>query len=418
MVFNSRSLNETFAFKSDSLENVSEYTYLGLLLHKSGSFTSAQKRLSFKAGKALCSLLSSVNNRSGANPHTLLKLFDSMVKPILMYGSEVWGLYIPSLVKKANILDCVSNDRFIAEKIHNKALKHSLGVSKQASNIACFLEAGRYPVMIDILTQCVKYIFRLFTLPPNSLLGLACLEHVLANQNKQSTPLLVLDKVCREVGFNLNRIDKSKLSIYKIKSIGRKIKKSLIDMFNKHGIQKIKRIPKLEFYSLIKNSSRMEPYLGWIKNPLFRSVFTRYRISDHCFPVESLRCTDLTRSQRLCLSCDINDTGGLLHCISLCPTVKTINESLKNKLVHLSPQVALLKPMDRLKYILSCNDKDVTLLCMKPLSDIDRSHREKHDALKPIIVSKMRGNLSDLSITGISNGQYFSNLKTINYLFN
>ncbi len=104
MIFNSRNLKETFYYKSDVLDNVTEYVYLGVLLHKSGSFTYAQKRLCLKGSKALCSLLSSVNVRSGTTPTTLLKLFDSMVRPILTYGSEVWGLYIPSLLIRKKLI--------------------------------------------------------------------------------------------------------------------------------------------------------------------------------------------------------------------------------------------------------------------------------------------------------------------------
>ncbi len=369
MVFNSRSLKDTFKYKSDVLENVNDYTYLGLILHKSGTFTSAQRRLSLKGGKALCSLLSSINNHYSASPVTLLRLFDSMVKPILMYGSEVWGLYIPSLMKKDDIIDCLSYDKFVFEKVHIKALKQSLGVSKQASNIACILETGRFPIIIDIITQCVKYVLRLFTLPTNSLLGIASLEHIISNQ---SIPVQFCNKVFSQVGLSFTNLAKNKLSPYKINSIGQKIKKSLVAKFNKHQTKQIQRIPKLEFYSTIKNSIRMEPYLRWIKNPIFRSTLTKYRISDHYFPIESLRCTDLIRSQRLCLLCDLNEPGSLLHCIFLCPQVKKFINDLLSKLVSLSPQVPLLNPVDRLKYILSCSDKDVTLLCMKPLSDISR----------------------------------------------
>ncbi len=180
-----------------------------------------------------------------------------------------------------------------------------------ASIIASILEVGRYPVIIDIITHCIKYILRFFTLPPDSLLGLASLEHIVASQEEKSTPFQVYMKVCNSAGVNLKNIDKNKLSAHKINSIGRKVKKSLITLFNKHGIQKIKTIPKLGLYAAIKTTSRSEPYLDLIKNPMFRSVLTRYRISDHYFPIESMRCTSLMRTQRLCLSCDINASGDL-----------------------------------------------------------------------------------------------------------
>ncbi len=46
MVFNSRVVKETFKYKSDTLDVVDEYIYLGLFVHKSGSFTSAHTLVS------------------------------------------------------------------------------------------------------------------------------------------------------------------------------------------------------------------------------------------------------------------------------------------------------------------------------------------------------------------------------------
>ncbi len=131
-----------------------------------------------------------------------------------------------------------------------------------------------------------------------------------------------------------------------------------------------------------------------------------------------MRCTNLIRNQRFCLSCDMHETGNLLHCIFQCSSIKKMIESLYNKLLKLSPQVALLNPGDRLKYILSCTDRDVTLLCLKSLSDIDSLHRVNYDLLKPIIFSKLNGNNSSQSVRGISGGQFISDLKLINCLFN
>ncbi len=145
---------------------------------------------------------------------------------------------------------------------------------------------------------------------------------------------------------------------------------------------------------------------------------TKFRISDHLFPIESFRRTDLTRNHRLCLSCDINAIGDLFHCILFCPTTKDKINCLYEKLNHLSPQLSLLEPKDKLKYLLSCSDKETTLLCMKPLSDIVMLHRQNYDFLKPILLNKIKGNLSGLSTKGISYAQFISDLKIINCLFN
>ena len=59
-----------------------------------------------------------------------IKLFDSIVLPILMYCSEIWGFY-------------KSDD---VEKVHIRLLKQVLGVRKQTSNVAVYGELGRFPL--------------------------------------------------------------------------------------------------------------------------------------------------------------------------------------------------------------------------------------------------------------------------------
>jgi len=59
---------------------------------------------------------------------TKLSLFDSMVVPNLLYGSEVLGLY--------NFKD--------VDKLHIRFLKSLLGVNKQTPNIVVYGESGRF----------------------------------------------------------------------------------------------------------------------------------------------------------------------------------------------------------------------------------------------------------------------------------
>ena len=75
---------------NDILEVVGEFKYLGVLLTRSGSFYANKKHLASQAEKAMYSLIK--KSRSLLLPVDLqIDLFDKMVKPILLYGSEVWG---------------------------------------------------------------------------------------------------------------------------------------------------------------------------------------------------------------------------------------------------------------------------------------------------------------------------------------
>ena len=84
---------------------------------------------------------------------TCLKLFDSLLKPILTYGSEIW-------LSDYNInLD--NFDNLPIEKLQHKMLKCILGVKRQSSNMASRLECNRSPMLIFSLCLMYNYYIRL-----------------------------------------------------------------------------------------------------------------------------------------------------------------------------------------------------------------------------------------------------------------
>ena len=89
LIFNKKSENR-FTYKSEELQNVNEFKYLGIVFHKSGTFTKAIKDLACRASRAMFKLQSILKNLR-TNPRLSIKLFDSVVKPIALYCSEVWG---------------------------------------------------------------------------------------------------------------------------------------------------------------------------------------------------------------------------------------------------------------------------------------------------------------------------------------
>ena len=67
-----------------------------------------------------------------------------MVAPILLYSSELWGIY----------------DYKEIDKIQLTFYKILLGVKKQTSNIAVYGELGCYPLSILWLERSMKYVFK------------------------------------------------------------------------------------------------------------------------------------------------------------------------------------------------------------------------------------------------------------------
>ena len=80
----------TSKFVNIDLEEVDDYIDLGICFNWNGSFVKAKKLLHYKASKAMYSLIQK-GRRLNLPTDIMLKLFDSCLEPILVYGCEVWG---------------------------------------------------------------------------------------------------------------------------------------------------------------------------------------------------------------------------------------------------------------------------------------------------------------------------------------
>ena len=79
------------------------------------------------------------------SPNVVFKMFDAQVASVLLYSSEVWGVY-----------DCS-----IVELVHLEALKRFLNVPLRAPNKIVYGETGRYPLQINSTLRAVKYWLKL-----------------------------------------------------------------------------------------------------------------------------------------------------------------------------------------------------------------------------------------------------------------
>ena len=73
------------------VEMATSYTYLGCVWTTSGSFSANQGYLYKKGLRALFSLFKDFNPQKGTPVLLFLTLFDSLVKPVLLYNCEIWG---------------------------------------------------------------------------------------------------------------------------------------------------------------------------------------------------------------------------------------------------------------------------------------------------------------------------------------
>ena len=160
LVFNKagRHIRLNFRYKEHDLECVQHCKYLGVYFSVSGSFSFAQNDLYKRGLKAYFKLQKDFLTLNPSTK-TSIHVFDHAIKPILLYGSEVWGSFNPFVVKFRNDilpLDKI-NTNICCEKLHIKFCKFILGVNKKTSNFAALSELGRFPLHFDIVKTIILY---------------------------------------------------------------------------------------------------------------------------------------------------------------------------------------------------------------------------------------------------------------------
>lgn len=138
--------NIDFVFNGEPLEIVNEYKYLGIIFSRYGSFINTEKYLAEKATNAMYGVLKKAR-MFNLSIDCQLDLFDKIVVPILLYGSEVWGF---------GNLDVI-------EKVHLSFCKMILGLKQTTPKFIVYGELGRYPPSINIKLRMVKYWIQLLT---------------------------------------------------------------------------------------------------------------------------------------------------------------------------------------------------------------------------------------------------------------
>ena len=79
-----------FKYANETIETVNKQTYLGIEMTSSGRYAYARKILSKKATKIVFKMKRLLSHIDSSAVETRKELFDAVVKPVLLYGCEIW----------------------------------------------------------------------------------------------------------------------------------------------------------------------------------------------------------------------------------------------------------------------------------------------------------------------------------------
>lgn len=350
-----------FEFKNNCIDVVQSYCYLGITFSASGSFKPACKRLCDQALKAIFKIRQ-LNIRN--NIPTALKLFSTLIVPILTYGSEVWGPYFLKGLKKDNFLNLCDN--LPAEKILIRFSKYLLGVKNNATTSAVRGELGLYGLLITSLVQSAKYWLRLGSFDKSSIVYDSYLYSysIHSNNNWAGYIKKLLVSFDQQEGWN------NQGSLYPTK-LTRLLKDSLCSKFSEDWCVSIglsntdhkdNTKTKLRTYKLFKKDLTLENYLICIRSFKLRREFTKLRTSTHNLHIETGRHCKPKKpvDLRLCHLCDLEAVENEKHFLLDCP----FYESERNELfsnTELFSSFKSLNENERFSFLMSCNNGDTEI---------------------------------------------------------
>ena len=334
MTISSNKINEntSFVYRNEKLESVNDYEFkfLGNYISRNGSLSATAKQLAQKAQKVMYSISARTSSISQVPPTLACHLFDSLVRPILTFNSEVWYMDIyrsfynsDHRAKKNNIKPNYFNfiDKSVTDAVHTKFCKYTLGVKKCASNIASRAELGRYPMDSFVKIQSLLYEDRLKKSETSPILkecySLTQKLHSEGIYSWYSYVNHVRNDLNVQYAHEKNMPCKSSNKLY--------YKKELSNHYKGHFHEKLLNLEnnsKLQLFKSLKSEYIFENYLHCL-NPNYRRNICKFRISDHPLEIEKGRYKKIPRNLRLCNSCNVveDETHFLLDC--------SINEKLR-----------------------------------------------------------------------------------------
>ena len=150
------------------------YVYLGTTISYNGKYTKAIEKQVLQAQRALFAIKSK-KEMYDLPIDIVFDLFDKMILPILLYGSEIWGY---------ENIECI-------EIFYRKFLKYILRLNKQTTSCMVYGEAGRKPLSIAIKSRMICFWHKITNGPKNKLsYKLTSLLRDLHEQNQHSSPWL------------------------------------------------------------------------------------------------------------------------------------------------------------------------------------------------------------------------------------
>ena len=341
-------INNAFLYNNLLIPDKKCIKYLGFCITANGGIKEGLEDLKNRAGNAYYKLKTCLNSGFRQNVPLTLKLFDSLVKPILLYASDFWGMHKQNSM---NLNPC--------EKIHMDFCKQVLGVSETTSNFGVLIELGRDPIFLQGKKLSLNNWLRICGQNKcNEILKLNCLHAMKEN-------LLWAQEIVSNIKEAGLEIIMKKTSQYKAKGKVTKLfydfkrKMFLLDARNSMG----KLNSKVNILNLTKsNDHKISEYLYSVTNIKHRIAMSKLRLASHSLRIETGRYAGLAQEDRVCPFHECSEIEHEEHFLVRCREFQELRNKLFTRISIIVPEFKNLNDRRKFLFLFKCETKVARLI--------------------------------------------------------
>ena len=293
---------------------------LGFFFSANGKFAKTKSRAIEQGRKAMFSILKK-SRKLNLPVDILLQLFDSMVAPILLYGSEVWGY----------------EDNSIIESLYLSFYKMILKVKKSTPSCILYGELGRYPVDVFIKSRMIGFWKRIVCGKKDKISAVlySLLYNLHITDNFHSKWICKIENILNECGMSEHWLSQN---VSQSAPLSFLVKTRLCDQYKQTWNDEIFISPKCINYRIFKTQHGLEKYFSVLPADLWRA-FCHFRCLNHKLPIERGRFWGVERDDRICDLCSMGKLGDEFHYIFECAFFNTERKKLLPPFCRIKPNV-------------------------------------------------------------------------------
>lgn len=328
---------EKWFYSGEPIEIVSFYKYLGVYFTPKLIWSKTKEVLALQASKAVNRIFHFQRQFGYFPVNDIFRLFDSIVKPILCYGSEIWGYEYSKTI----------------EKIHIQFCKKFVGLHQNTADYFALSECGRYPLAVTYMSNSVKYWAKVVQMPDHRYPKQCYIMLRSLTEAGKVTWASHIRTLLFMYGFGY---------VWEANTVGDSIsfvnmfKQRIKDCFLQQWHTDINESPKSLHYKHFKLILEMESYLTVDLPYVNRKVLANFRCSSHSLMIEKGRHQNIERQYRVCQLClkrNVYVVEDEFHFFYVCPFYNEMRQ------IYFKPQWNKTATINSFYSVMSKKDKEL-----------------------------------------------------------